>query len=180
MKYVRPYTLYMSLEKKAIELIKNDAIGIQLLGLNVLPHYFSISISNPYIDGAVHHGIVEMNGRNISKLTNVFQTLIPKYNIEAAVIGCPDAKNMENLEDVKVNSVAYALCNTGKFEGLKFTYWDTTRIDSKFVEWMSKDPNLPDDHPDNNLEDFHDRFSSVYTLQSYLDHFGKMAQRKDD
>ncbi|KAK1570354.1 hypothetical protein Q3G72_000621 [Acer saccharum] len=56
MKYVRPYTLYKSLEKKAIELIQNDAIGIQLIGLNVLPDYFSISISNPYIDGAVHYG----------------------------------------------------------------------------------------------------------------------------
>ncbi|KAK3228737.1 hypothetical protein Dsin_000618 [Dipteronia sinensis] len=163
-----------------MELLENDAIGIQLLGLNVLPDYFSISISNHYLDGAVHHGIVERKSKNISKLTNVLQTLIPKYNIEATVIGCPDAKNMENLDDVKVKSVAYELCNTGKFEGLKFTYWNSRRIDPKFMELMLKDDDLPDDHPDNTLVDFHDRFSSVYVLQSYLDHFGKKGKRKDD
>ncbi|KAK2634404.1 hypothetical protein Ddye_029196 [Dipteronia dyeriana] len=146
MKYMKPYMLYKEMEKMGIELLNKDAIGVQFLGLNILPNYFNIAISNQIIDIAKHHG--------------------------SAVIGCPDTKNMENLVVVKVKSFVYELYNTGKIEGLKYTYWDR-RIEPEIKAWLSKDPDLPDDHPNNTIEDYDDRLSVVYILQSYLDRVGK-------
>ncbi|KAK1581257.1 hypothetical protein Q3G72_004325 [Acer saccharum] len=123
MKYVKPCILYKETLKKTNKLLYKDAIGVQLLGLNVLSDYVSIAIADHDLDVGLPYGIVEKKGRNIRKLTKVLQTL----------------------------------------------YWTELL--------MKEDPDLPDDHPENNIDDFDDIQSAVYILQSYIDHSGLVKSK---
>ncbi|KAK2664759.1 hypothetical protein Ddye_003333 [Dipteronia dyeriana] len=125
MKYVKPCSLFYEVHKRAVEMVGKKAIGPQLLGFNVLEKYVIISISDPKLLCCIHYGLVERKRRDIHTLANLFQTLIPKYNLEGVVIGCPDAEDIDNHEVAKVESFVEDLCNTRKLEDLKYTYWDT-------------------------------------------------------
>ncbi|KAK0578459.1 hypothetical protein LWI29_010764 [Acer saccharum] len=124
MKYVKPCSLFYEMLKSAMELADKKPLGPQLLGLNLLEKHVTISISEPRLLLAIHYGVVERKRRNIHTIANLFRTLIPKYNLEGAVIGCPDIESTDNHEVAKVKSFVEDLCNTGKLEGLKYTYWD--------------------------------------------------------
>ncbi|KAK1553577.1 hypothetical protein Q3G72_000720 [Acer saccharum] len=90
MKYVKPCSLFYEMLKSAMELADKKPLGPQLLGLNLLEKHVTISISDPSLLLAIHYGVVERKRRNIHTIANLFRTLIPKYNLEGAVIGCPD------------------------------------------------------------------------------------------
>ncbi|KAK1584356.1 hypothetical protein Q3G72_032255 [Acer saccharum] len=98
MKYVKPCSLFYELHKRAMEMIGKKANGPQLLGFNILEKHVTISISDPKLLCCIHYGLVERKRRDIHTLANLFQTLIPKYNLEGAVIGCPDAEDIDNHE----------------------------------------------------------------------------------
>ncbi|KAK0573545.1 hypothetical protein LWI29_009703 [Acer saccharum] len=164
MKYVRPCSLFYEMHKRAMELAGKKAVGPQLLGLNVLEKYVTISISDPKLLIAIHYGLVERERRNMHTIANLFRTLIPRYNLEGAVIGCPDAENTDNLEVAKVKSFVEDLCNTRKLEGLKYTYWDKRFAPARNSIRMEHDEGI---------EVYDNELSSVFILQGYLDHCGR-------
>ncbi|KAK1555283.1 hypothetical protein Q3G72_024432 [Acer saccharum] len=98
MKYVKPCSLFYEMLKSAMELADKKPLGPQLLGLNLLEKHVTISISDPSLLLAIHYGVVERKRRNIHTIANLFRTLIPKYNLEGAVIGCPDIESIDNHE----------------------------------------------------------------------------------
>ncbi|KAK3204863.1 hypothetical protein Dsin_018909 [Dipteronia sinensis] len=116
MRYVKPCRLFYEMLKSAMELANKKAIGPQLL--NILEKHVTISISEPRLLLAIHYGVVERKMRNIHTIANLFQTLIPKYNLGGAVIGCPDVESIDNHEVAKVKSFVEDLSNTGKLEEL--------------------------------------------------------------
>ncbi|KAK3204943.1 hypothetical protein Dsin_018989 [Dipteronia sinensis] len=100
MEYVKPCSLFYEMLKSAMALAGKKAIGPQLLGLNVLEKHVTLSISDPRLLFAIHYGVVERERRNIHTIANLFQTLIPKYNLEGAVIGCSDVESIDDNHEV--------------------------------------------------------------------------------
>ncbi|KAK1584447.1 hypothetical protein Q3G72_033105 [Acer saccharum] len=167
MKYVKPCSLFYELHKRAMEMIGKKANGPQLLGFNILEKHVTISISDPKLLCCIHYGLVERKKRDIHTLANLFQTLIPKYNLEGAVIGCPDAEDIDNHEVAKVKSFVEDLCNTRKLKDLKYTYWDKRFAPAKTSIRM--------DHKEGE-KIYDNKLSSVFILQGYLDHCGRKVK----
>ncbi|XP_057805244.1 uncharacterized protein LOC131020455 isoform X2 [Salvia miltiorrhiza] len=140
MKYLKPLKLYQEL-LKASEVKRGRLLGLDV-GDNVLVR----------------------KRTNIDLISSDFQTLISELSLEGFVIGYPFDRQKSSPDAVQMKLFIDDLNKTGKFEDLKYTFWDECYT-SKNVEFLLKPLTL---HPVQ-LKTIMDKFAAVGILQGYLD-----------
>ncbi|KAL1566084.1 putative pre-16S rRNA nuclease [Salvia divinorum] len=158
MKYLKPLKLYQ-------ELLKSSEVKRgRLLGLDVGDKYIGLSVSDANNITASPLSVLVRKRTNIDLISTDFQTLISGFSLEGFVIGYPFDRHKSNPDAVQVKLFIDDLNKTGKFEDLKYTFWDEC-FTSKNVEFLLKPLTI---HPVQ-LKTIMDKFAAVGILQGYLD-----------
>ncbi|KAK1553041.1 hypothetical protein Q3G72_027708 [Acer saccharum] len=166
MKYLNPLSLF-------IEVLKTKSFESKsLLGLQLTEKYVDLAVSDS--DNKVAVPLSSLNRQRIDfyLMADKLQILISKHNLMGIVVGNPSRRTLEKLNCVANKAFFDELCKTGKFEGLKYTYWDDL-ISSKHMEFQLKHNlefmiehlNLPQDKS----KEIIDRCIAAHMLQGYLD-----------
>ncbi|KAK3224783.1 hypothetical protein Dsin_004645 [Dipteronia sinensis] len=126
MKYVKPHTLYDGLSEinsKLTSIERRSEKWSVLLGLNIRPDFVGLAVS--YYSRAQAYPIMPCKN-HMDSVTRYFPGLISKHNLYGFVVGKPRLREMPSLRedtDKDVEKFIFDLCSTGKFKGLKYTYW---------------------------------------------------------
>ncbi|KAH7544003.1 hypothetical protein JRO89_XS15G0084100 [Xanthoceras sorbifolium] len=158
MKYVKPLNLFDELLKR-----KATERG-RFLGLDVGDKYIGLAISDPKNKKASPLSVLLRKKNNIDSMADKFQTLISEHNLVGLIVGYPFNRNRTTTDGAQVKLFIDNLSNTGKLEGLKYTYWEEG-FTSKIVELLLKNLNLPQVMS----KTITDKFAAAGILQGYLD-----------
>ncbi|KAH6799556.1 hypothetical protein C2S51_036040 [Perilla frutescens var. frutescens] len=158
MKYLKPLKLYREVLKS------NEVKRGRLLGLDVGDKYVGLSVSDANNKIASPLSVLVRKKTNIDLISTDFETLISGLSLEGLVIGYPFDRQKSSPNAVQVKLFIDDLNETGKFEDLKYTFWDEC-FTSKNVEFLLKPLAL---HPVQ-LKTIMDKFAAVGILQGYLD-----------
>ncbi|KAK0575364.1 hypothetical protein LWI29_037927 [Acer saccharum] len=174
MKYLKPATLFDRLIKMnskipGIELATGKAN--LLLGLDIRQNYVGLAVSD-YLN-LVSYPIMPCKN-HMDSVKKYFPGVIARYNIFGFIVGKPTNVRWRHLKDdeVHVKKFISDLQNTGKFKGLKYTYWCDV-FASKHIELEYK-LNVEDylkDLPSYKQELLVQKFAAVGTLKAYLNHY---------
>ncbi|KAL8064188.1 hypothetical protein ABFS82_01G073800 [Erythranthe guttata] len=165
MKYLKPMKLYQELLKS------NELKRSRLLGLDVGDKYVGLSVSDVHKKIASPLSVLVRKKTNIGLIATDFQCLISELSLSGLVIGYPFDRQKSSPTAVQVKLFVDELTKTGKFEDLKYTFWDEC-FTSKSVEFLLKPLSL---HPVQH-KTISDKFAAVGILQGYLD----FANRSQD
>lgn len=169
MKYVNPVNLFRELLLKPAMPKKR-----RLLGLDVGDKYVGLAVSDISNKIASPLSVLLRKKANIDLMASDFQLLISELSLHGFVVGYPFSKNRNsNTNAVQVKRLIDDLCNTGKLEGLSYTYWSET-FTSKNVDMLLQPLNL---HPVQ-YKTAVDKFAAVGILQGYLDFVNRREQTK--
>lgn len=159
MKYLQPITLFQ-------ELLKPQAKNrCRLLGLDVGEKYVGLAVSDVNNRIASPLSVLLRKKTNIGLMASDFQHLISHFSLSGFIVGCPfDRIGKKTPEVGQVKLFLDDLCNTGKLEGVRYTFWNESYT-SKNVEYLLKPLNL---HPAK-YKTIMDKFAAVGILQGYLD-----------
>ncbi|TXG62136.1 hypothetical protein EZV62_013499 [Acer yangbiense] len=177
MKFLKPVTFYKEIFKDI--LMKNGSKHGRLLGLDVSDHnYVSLAVSDSKNLTAVplSRGL----HRQETNMADIFQSLISEHNLVCFVVGTPYTWDRRDaipfLEQTQI--FIDNLCKTGKLEGFKYTYWDTS-IRSKNSEFvLEQHVKFMLEHlnqPQNMSKTIMDKCLAVSALQGFLDCTNKMV-----
>lgn len=159
MKYLKPLKLYRELLKS------NEVNRGRLLGLDVGERYVGLSVSDPTYKIAKPFRVLVRKKTNIDLMSTDFQNLISLLSLKGLVFGCPLIRHQSSRDTHQVKVFVDDLNKTGKFEDLKYTFWDEC-FSSKLTEINMKplgiDPVV--------LKTIMDKFAAVGILQHYLDY----------
>ncbi|KAI3468743.1 hypothetical protein Pfo_025406 [Paulownia fortunei] len=158
MKYLKPMKLYHELLKS------NELKRCRLLGLDVGDKYVGLSVSDANNTIASPLSVLVRKKTNIDLIATDFQSLISELSLSGLVIGYPFDRQKSSPNAVQVKLFIDDLTKTGKFEDLKYTFWDEC-FTSKNVEFLLKPLTL---HPVQ-FKTIMDKFAAVGILQGYLD-----------
>lgn len=159
MKYLKPVTLFQ-------ELLKSQAhSSCRLLGLDVGDKYVGLAVSDINNRIASPLSVLIRKKTNIDLMASDFQLLISQFSLSGFIVGYPfDRQQRRTRDAVQVKLFIDDLCNTGKLEDVKYTFWDES-FTSKNVEFLLKPLKL---HPVL-YKTIMDKFAAVGILQGYLD-----------
>ncbi|KAK2643034.1 hypothetical protein Ddye_024797 [Dipteronia dyeriana] len=166
MKYVKPYNLYKAMEQKGREIARRQALReySSLVGINILEECFSVAITHQQFDFVALYCCLDRKKLSINKIANKLRDIVFVNNVAGFVIGLPNTKNKENPEVAKVKSFVDDLANTGKLEGLKYTYREQMCA-SKDMDVLSERQYA--------LHKFNEMQSGVGVLAGFLDRYDK-------
>ncbi|KAK1559919.1 hypothetical protein Q3G72_019979 [Acer saccharum] len=172
MKYVRPCSLLNVMHKKAKEMSKRGAFGefSTLFGVNIQEDFISIGTTVPRKRTPLLYGIIERKDQDILGIADELRWMNFTENVVGYVIGLPGTLKNENPEGTKVKSFVDQLCNTGKLEGLKYTYLGKKRL----LPLKSKGPMGEAIQPVFEIK------SGVGILQDYLKRYCKYGDEDED
>ncbi|VFQ85845.1 unnamed protein product [Cuscuta campestris] len=154
MNYRKPLTLFQ-------ELVKSRG---RLLGLDVGDKYVGLAVSDLDNTLASPLSVLVRKKSNIDLMATDFQSLISKLSLEGFIFGYPFDHQKNNRDAVQVKLLIDDLSETGKLDGVKYTFWDES-FTSKSVEMLLKPLNM---HPVQS-KTILDKFAAVEILQGYLD-----------
>ncbi|KAJ7944913.1 Polynucleotidyl transferase, ribonuclease H-like superfamily protein [Quillaja saponaria] len=161
MRYVKPLNLFRDLRKTTPK-------QGRLLGLDVGDKYVGLAVSDTHNIIASPLSVLLRKKSNIDLMASDFQSLISELSLVGFVVGYPFDKQRGSPDAVQVKVFIDDLCETGKLEGLKYTYWNEC-FTSKNVELLIKPLNL---HPVLS-KTIIDKFAAVGILQGYLDYVNR-------
>ncbi|KAB2070989.1 hypothetical protein ES319_A08G193000v1 [Gossypium barbadense] len=167
MLYVKPLHLFQNLVKS------NASQGGRLLGLDVGVKYVGLAISDLDNKIASPLSVLVRKKTNIDLVAHDFQSLISELSLVGFVVGYPFDRQRLAPDATQVKLFIDDLSETGKLDGLKFTFWDE-RFTSKNVELLIKPLSL---HPVL-AKTVVDKFAAVQILQAYLDYVNKKENRR--
>ncbi|KAK4836764.1 hypothetical protein QYF36_000027 [Acer negundo] len=133
MKYLKPLKLYQQWRKE-LTLLNKPNKG-RLLGLYLENETVKVSSSHSSILG--HAFYIDEWCRSNTNIHVKLLTLISKYNVTGLVINNPHLRNMDLPYRANPKVFIADLCKTGRFEGLKYTYWNSSflsKYDDDFGE----------------------------------------------
>ncbi|KAL5757458.1 hypothetical protein ACOSP7_020069 [Xanthoceras sorbifolium] len=133
MKYVKPLQLYQEYKQAYLTL---PCSCVHLIGLHVDNKYVRSAFSYHFIRGT---NIIEAEPqgqwpRRTNNIADKLQELIKEHRPMGLVVTIPDIKLMDIHNGVDPKVFIDDMCKTGKFEGVKYTYWN--------MAFMSKDAEL--------------------------------------
>nr|KJB25832.1 hypothetical protein B456_004G211600 [Gossypium raimondii] len=166
MQYVKPLHLFQNLVKS------NASQGGRLLGLDVGDKYVGLAVSDLDNKIASPLSVLVRKKTNIDLVAHDFQSLISELSLVGFVVGYPFDRQRLAPDATQVKLFIDDLSETGKLDGLKFTFWDE-RFTSKNVELLIKPLSL---HPVL-AKTVVDKFAAVQILQAYLDYVNKKERR---
>ncbi|XXG63875.1 hypothetical protein AAC387_Pa05g1969 [Persea americana] len=139
----------------------------RLLGLDVGVKYVGLAVSDPRNITAAPLSVLVRKKTNIDFMAKDFQLLVSELSLVGFVVGYPfgGLGLSSEVETVQVKVFMEDIRQTGKLEGLGYTYWDE-RYTSKCVQSILKPLKLPPVP----YKIMVDKFAAVGILQSYLDH----------
>ncbi|KAL3652667.1 hypothetical protein CASFOL_002348 [Castilleja foliolosa] len=158
MKYLKPMRLYNELLKS------NELKRSRLLGLDVGDKYVGLSLSDANNKIASPLSVLVRTKQNTALIASDIQSLISKLSLSGLVIGYPFDRQRRSPDAVQVKCFIDDLTETGKFDDMKYTFWDEC-FTSKNVEFLLKPLAL---HPVQ-YKTITDKFAAVGILQGYLD-----------
>ncbi|KAG9455753.1 hypothetical protein H6P81_000261 [Aristolochia fimbriata] len=169
MKLMRPIDLFQQALKN------NKPVQGRFLGLDVGVKYVGLAISDPHNKIASPLSVLVRKKSKIDLMAKDFSLLISEFSLAGFIVGYPfDSQGAGSVEAVPVKLFMEELRNTGKFEGLPYTYWDE-RFTSKCVEVFLRPLNLQ--HALS--KSFVDKFAAVGILQGYLDFVNRNLKETD-
>ncbi|KAK6137454.1 hypothetical protein DH2020_028811 [Rehmannia glutinosa] len=169
MKYLKPLKLYHELLKS------NELRRSRLLGLDVGFKYVGLSLSDADNKIASPLSVLVRKKTNIDLIAADFQNLISGLSVSGLVVGYPFNRQKNSPDAVQVKIFIDDLTKTGKFEDLKYTFWDEC-FTSKNVEFLLKPLTL---HPID-FKTIMDKFAAVGILQGYLDFANRSQGRNQE
>ncbi|KAL2543674.1 Polynucleotidyl transferase [Forsythia ovata] len=158
MKYLKPLNLFQELLKS------NEIKRSRLLGLDVGDKYVGLAVSDVDNKIASPLSVLLRKKTNIDSMAADFESLISELHLTGFVVGYPFDRQKSSPGAVQVKVFIDDLCKTGKFEELKYTFWDEC-FTSKNVDFLLKPLNLRPVQSKTIL----DKFAAVGILQGYLD-----------
>ncbi|XP_068647049.1 uncharacterized protein [Aristolochia californica] len=163
MKFMQPMVLFQ-------QALKNNRLERgRFLGLDVGVKYVGLAISDPHNKIASPLSVLVRKKTKINLMAKDFSVLISEFSLAGFIVGYPfDSQGSRSVEAVPVKLFMEELRNTGKFEGLPYTYWDE-RFTSKCVEAFLRPLNLQ--HALSKA--IVDKFAAVGILQGYLDYVNR-------
>ncbi|TXG68231.1 hypothetical protein EZV62_003166 [Acer yangbiense] len=179
MEYLKPVSFYKKIFKDILK--KEDHLKPgRLLGLDVSDKYVSLAVSDWKNLTAVPLRVVDRQEINMSSMADMIQSLIPEYNLVGFVFG---AGCIRPPIDVRMQKFIDDLCETGKFKGLKYTFWDygIASQNAEFVfkqhvkftlEILNQPPYMSETIMEMSL--------AVFALQGYLDCTKKLVKEDWD
>ncbi|CAA2975236.1 pre-16S rRNA nuclease isoform X2 [Olea europaea subsp. europaea] len=156
MKYLKPLNLFRELLKS------NEIKKSRLLGLDVGDKYVGLAVSDVKNKIASPLSVLPRKKTNIHLMAGDFESLISELNLTGFVVGYPFDRQKSSPGAVQVKLFIDDLCKTGKFEELKYTFWDEC-FTSKNVDFLLKPLNL---HPVLS-KTIIDKFAAVGILQNF-------------
>ncbi|KAK2652469.1 hypothetical protein Ddye_012325 [Dipteronia dyeriana] len=112
---------------------------------------------------------------NTSSMADMIQSFISEHNLVGFVVGTKHAGPMDEQTRQFIDN----LCETGKFEGFKYTLWDCDIVSknaefvfNQHVEFILDILNQPRNMPKTIME----KSSAVSALQGYVDGTNKMVK----
>ncbi|KAK6137608.1 hypothetical protein DH2020_028634 [Rehmannia glutinosa] len=169
MKYLKPLKLYHEVLKS------NELRRSRLLGLDVGFKYVGLSLSDADNKIASPLSVLVRKKTNIDLIAADFQNLISGLSVSGLVVGYPFNRQKNSPDAVQVKIFIDDLTKTGKFEDLKYTFWDEC-FTSKNVEFLLKPLTL---HPID-FKTIMDKFAAVGILQGYLDFANRSQGRNQE
>ncbi|TXG49148.1 hypothetical protein EZV62_025023 [Acer yangbiense] len=164
MKYVRPqlHIFYKAMEKRAVEIAKRQALRQypSLIGFGILEEFVSVGIHHN--ECTSHYCCIDRKTKNVHRIANELREIIFVDNVVGCVIGLPP----ENLEGAKVKSFVDDLANTGKLDGLKYTYVENRFLSKHDVDKMLDLHNVNKDA----LIDIYNMRSGAEILKGFVNH----------
>ncbi|CAH9092934.1 unnamed protein product [Cuscuta epithymum] len=145
----------------------------RLLGLDVGYKYVGLAVSDFENKIALPLSVLVRKKSNIDLMATDFQSLISRLSLEGFVFGYPFDRQKNNPTAVQVKLLIDDLSQTGKLDGVKYTFWDES-FTSKSVEMLLKPLNL---HPVQS-KTILDKFAAVEILQGYLDFVNRSDRLK--
>ncbi|TXG57396.1 hypothetical protein EZV62_018709 [Acer yangbiense] len=116
MKYLKPVNFYKEIFKDI--LMKKGSKHGRLLGLDVSDKYVSLAVSD-----RKNLTAVPFKENNMSSMAaDIFQSLIPEYNLVGFVVGTNYRVYENRPLDAQTQIFIDDLRKTGKVEGLKYTF----------------------------------------------------------
>uniref|UniRef100_A0A5B6YGZ2 YqgF/RNase H-like domain-containing protein n=2 Tax=Davidia involucrata TaxID=16924 RepID=A0A5B6YGZ2_DAVIN len=167
MKYMKPFNLFRDLLKT------NGLERGRLLGLDVGDKYVGLAVSDTHNKIASPLSVLLRKKTNIDLMATDFQSLISELSLAGFIFGYPFDRQRSSPDAVQVKLFIDDLCKTGKFEGLRYTFWDEC-FTSKNVELLLKPLVL---HPVQ-AKTIVDKFAAVGILQGYLDYANRNLRLK--
>ncbi|KNA05257.1 hypothetical protein SOVF_192110 isoform B [Spinacia oleracea] len=169
MRYVKPLCLFQDLVKTTNALERG-----RFLGLDVGGKYVGLAVSDPDNKIAIPVSVLLRKKSNINMMAADFTSLISEFSLSGFVVGCPFDRQRPSADAAQVKVFVDDLCNTGKLEGVKYTYWNECYT-SKNVDLLLKPLSL---HPVE-LKTMLDKFAAVGILQGYLDYVNRCGVNPD-
>ncbi|XP_004298790.1 PREDICTED: uncharacterized protein LOC101303221 isoform X1 [Fragaria vesca subsp. vesca] len=163
MKYVRPWNLFLDLQKA-----KAAGGGGRLLGLDVGDKYVGLAVSDCHNKIALPLSVLLRKKSTLGLMAEDFQNLALEFSLVGFIVGCPLDTLRKNPGVFQVKRLIDDLCKTEKLEGMKYTYWDECYT-SQNIELLLKPLNI---HP-GHAKTIADKFSAVGILQGYLDYVNR-------
>ncbi|XP_078430292.1 polynucleotidyl transferase, ribonuclease H-like superfamily protein [Wolffia australiana] len=160
MKLVKPIDLFMNVTKVTSK-------HQRLLGLDVGNKYIGLAVSDTFKRIASPLSVLVRKKTNIELIASDFQRLVSELSLAGLIVGYPFRKHSKlNLENCQLHVEYFVkeLGETGKLNGLFYTYWDE-HYTSKCVESLIHPLDL---HPVE-AKTIIDKFAAVGILQGYLD-----------
>nr|XP_009382995.2 PREDICTED: uncharacterized protein LOC103970796 isoform X2 [Musa acuminata subsp. malaccensis] len=141
----------------------------RLLGLDVGQRYVGLAVSDVANRIASPGSVLVRKKTNIDIMAKVFQKLISQHSLVGFVVGYPFCLwGQSSVEAVQVRLFMEDLRNTGRLNGLTYTYWDENYT-SKCVEALLE----PLDLNPVKSKTIKDKFAAVGILQGYLDNMNR-------
>ncbi|KAK1550002.1 hypothetical protein Q3G72_012178 [Acer saccharum] len=104
--------------------------------LDVSDKYVSLAVSDSKNLIAVPLRGLHRKKTNMTSMADIFQSLISEHNLVCFVVGTPYTWHCDANPFLKQTQIFIDnLCETGKLEGFKYTFWDTS-IRSKNSEFV--------------------------------------------
>ncbi|OMO79509.1 Resolvase, holliday junction-type, YqgF-like protein [Corchorus capsularis] len=157
MQYVKPLNLFQHLIKA-----KSGQRG-RLLGLDVGDKYVGLAVSDIDNKIACPLSVLFRDAKNMDLMANDFKSLISQLSLVGFIVGYPYDKQKLARDAIQVKLFIDDLSNTGKLDGVKYTFWDEG-FTSKNVELLLKPLNM---HPTSS-KTIADKFAAVQILQFSL------------
>ncbi|KAK1581578.1 hypothetical protein Q3G72_007136 [Acer saccharum] len=105
--------------------------------MNVGEDWVSLAYSRPNYIQAVCATPIPRYEKNMATMVNCFKNLVEKKKAEGLIVGYPSSSIIQKSDGAETKIFIDKLDKTGKFEGLKYTYWCTSLV-SKTRQTPSK------------------------------------------
>ncbi|CAA6657472.1 unnamed protein product [Spirodela intermedia] len=166
MKLVKPIDLFNNV-------MKATSKQQRLLGLDVGNKYIGLSVSDTNKRIASPLSVLVRKKSNIELIAGDFQRLVSELSLAGLIVGYPFRKQSKLSLELHVEYFVKELGETGKLDGLCYTYWDE-HYTSKCVESLLHPLDL---HPVE-AKTMMDKFAAVGILQGYLDSMQRNQRSK--